>query len=283
MTECFTDLREAVDEAAPRLLAIGAAASAVRPREGAWSVREILGHLIDSAANNHPRFVRGQLEDHLDFAGYAQEEWVAVQQYQTMDWKDLVGLWRLYNLHLANVMEAAPAEVRLRPVARHSLHRIAWRPVPLSEPATLDYLMRDYVGHLRHHLAQIFGLQEKNATAPGVSGCRITAADALGRLPGPAGERFAKVFGHGNLDIEIYAPRVHDLQTPHTRDEAYIVVAGGGTFVHGEAREPFGPGDYLFVAAGVEHRFESFTDDLVVWVVFYGPEGGERQAATAGD
>lgn len=283
MTECFDDLREAVAEAAPRLLAIGSAASAIRPREGAWSAREIIGHLIDSAANNHPRFVRGQLEDHLDFPGYAQEEWVSVQQYQSLDWKELVGLWRLYNLQLANVMEASPADVRLRPHSRHSLDRIAWKPVPASEPATLDYLMHDYVGHLRHHLAQIFGERDEAAPAPRVSSCRITAADALERLPGPAGERFAKIFGHGSLDIEIYAPRDHDLQSPHTRDEAYIVVSGSGTFIHGTNREPFGPGDYLFVAAGVEHRFVDFTNDLVVWVVFYGPEGGERRAATAGD
>jgi mannose-6-phosphate isomerase-like protein (cupin superfamily) len=275
VTECYEELRQAIAEAAPRLLAIGAAASAVRPRDGAWSAREIIGHLIDSAANNHPRFVRGQLEDHLDFAGYAQEEWVSVQQYQSLEWKDLVGLWRLYNLHLANVMEAAPTEVRHRLHTRHSLHRIAWKPVPASEPATLDYLMRDYVGHLRHHLAQIFELSDRGANRQDASSCRITAADALARLPGPAGERFAKVFGRGNLDIEIYAPRDRDEQSPHTRDEAYIVVTGSGTFVHGDNREPFGPGDYLFVSAGVEHRFEDFTDDLVVWVVFYGPEGGE--------
>lgn len=275
MTECYEELRQAIAEAAPRLLAIGSAASAVRPRDGAWSAREIIGHLIDSAANNHPRFVRGQLEDHLDFAGYAQEEWVSVQQYQSLEWKDLVGLWRLYNLHLANVMEAAPTEVRQRLHTRHSLHRIAWKPVPASEPATLDYLMRDYVGHLRHHLAQIFELSDRGAIRQDASSCRITAADALARLPGPAGERFAKVFGRGNLDIEIYAPRDRDEQSPHTRDEAYIVVAGSGTFVHGDNREPFGPGDYLFVSAGVEHRFEDFTDDLLVWVVFYGPEGGE--------
>lgn len=278
MTECFTDLREAIAEAAPRLLAIGSAASALRPRDDAWSAREIIGHLIDSAANNHPRFIRGQLEDHLDFAGYAQEEWVSVQQYQSLDWKELVGLWRLYNLHLASVMEAAPTDLRHRQHTRHSLDRIAWKPVPASEPATLDYLMRDYVDHLRHHLEQIFRLSDGLAITRAGSSHRITAADALERLPGPAGERFAKLFGHGSLDIEIYAPRDRDLQSTHTRDEAYIVVSGSGTFVHGPNREPFGPADYLFVAAGVEHRFEDFTDDLVVWVVFYGPEGGELAA-----
>ena len=104
---------------------------------------------------------------------------------------------------------------------------------------------------------------------------RISAADALERLPGPSGARFVRVFGHGSLEVEIYAPRGHDPQQPHRRDEAYIVVSGSGEFVHGKRRDRFGPGDFLFVAAGVEHRFERFTDDLAVWVLFYGPDGGE--------
>lgn len=158
MTVAAIALREAVESATPRLLAIDDAASARRPGDGAWSALEIIGHLVDSAANNHPRFVRGQIEDHLDFAGYAQEEWVAVQRYRDQDWKDLVELWRLYNLHIANVMDAAPEAVRMRPIERHSLDRIAFVALPVNEPATLDYLMSDYVHHLEHHLAQIFAL-----------------------------------------------------------------------------------------------------------------------------
>jgi mannose-6-phosphate isomerase-like protein (cupin superfamily) len=105
---------------------------------------------------------------------------------------------------------------------------------------------------------------------------RRTVADALARLPGPAGERFTPAFRHGTLEVELYAPRGHDPQTPHRRDEAYVVVSGSGEFVHGGERTPFGPGDFLFVAAGVEHRFERVGDDLVVWVLFYGPDGGEQ-------
>ena len=104
---------------------------------------------------------------------------------------------------------------------------------------------------------------------------RVSVAEALGRLPGPEGERFAPVLEHGSLLVEIYAPRGHDPQTPHTRDEIYVVVQGEGFFVNGPERMRFGPGDVLFVPAGVVHRFEDFTDDLVVWVFFYGPEGGE--------
>jgi mannose-6-phosphate isomerase-like protein (cupin superfamily) len=104
---------------------------------------------------------------------------------------------------------------------------------------------------------------------------RATVAEAMRLLPGPGGERFAKVLGHGSMEVEVYAPRGTDPQTPHTRDELYVVVSGSGQFVNGSKRHSFGPGDVLFVPAGVEHRFEDFTDDLAVWVVFYGPEGGE--------
>lgn len=100
----------------------------------------------------------------------------------------------------------------------------------------------------------------------------------MARVPSPDGKRFATVLEHGSLTVEIYAPRGVDPQQPHTRDEAYIVVQGTGEFINGESREAFAPGDFLFVPAGVEHRFVNFTDDLIVWVIFYGPEGGESQA-----
>lgn len=105
---------------------------------------------------------------------------------------------------------------------------------------------------------------------------KSTVADALLRLPGPDGERFAEVFQHGSLVVEIYAPRGTDPQKPHTRDEIYFVATGSGEFVCNNAKQSFGPTDILFAAAGVEHRFENFSDDLVVWVMFYGPEGGEE-------
>ena len=108
--------------------------------------------------------------------------------------------------------------------------------------------------------------------------CRVTVAEAMAQLPGAHNERFAPVLRHGSLEVEIYAPRGVDLQTPHTRDEVYVVVQGYGEFVNGPSRHPFEPGDMLFVPAGVEHRFENFTDDFAVWVIFYGPEGGETSA-----
>ncbi len=103
----------------------------------------------------------------------------------------------------------------------------------------------------------------------------LTVADALSRLPGQKGERYVELLRHGTLSVELYAPREHDPQSPHTRDEVYAVVAGRGYFRNGAERHPFGPGDVLFVPAGVVHRFEEFSNDLAVWVFFYGPEGGE--------
>jgi mannose-6-phosphate isomerase-like protein (cupin superfamily) len=107
------------------------------------------------------------------------------------------------------------------------------------------------------------------------SSIRLSPADALAQLPGPIGERFVGVFRHGSLEVEYYAPRGEDPQDPHTRDEVYVVVSGHGEFVHEGERSTFARGDCLFVAAGVEHRFENFSDDFGAWVFFYGPEGGE--------
>lgn len=104
---------------------------------------------------------------------------------------------------------------------------------------------------------------------------QLTVAEGLARLPGSKGERFVELLRHGTLSVELYAPRGTDPQTPHTRDEVYVVAHGRGQFQNGADRHPFGPGDVLFVPAGVVHRFEEFSDDLAVWVFFYGPEGGE--------
>lgn len=104
---------------------------------------------------------------------------------------------------------------------------------------------------------------------------QITFEEALDRLPGPQGERSVGLFEHGSLVVKLYAPRGQDPQTPHSLDEVYVVARGSGEFVCAGTRQAFGPNDLLFAAAGVEHRFENFSDDFAVWVMFYGPEGGE--------
>lgn len=106
-------------------------------------------------------------------------------------------------------------------------------------------------------------------------GRRLTLGEALERLPGPQGEQSVLLFEHGSLVVKLYAPRGSDSQTPHSLDEIYVVAQGSGEFVCSGTRQPFAPHDVLFAAAGVEHRFENFSDDFAVWVFFYGREGGE--------
>ena len=103
---------------------------------------------------------------------------------------------------------------------------------------------------------------------------RVTLEEALAAAQGEP-KRFATLFRHGTLEVELYAPLGTDPQTPHGRDEVYLIARGTGIFrCHGR-RDRFGPGDFLFVPAGMEHGFEDFSDDFAAWVLFYGPEGGE--------
>jgi hypothetical protein len=111
---------------------------------GGWSRKEILGHLIDSAANNHQRFVRAQLQDELRWPGYDQSGCVRVQRYQDARWADLLGFWGAYNRFLAHVLAAVPEE------KRNTKCWIGEYPV-----MTLEELAADYIRHLEHHLDQI--------------------------------------------------------------------------------------------------------------------------------
>jgi uncharacterized protein (TIGR02246 family) len=97
------------------------------------------------------------------------------------------------------------------------------------------------------------------------------------KIPGPNGERFAEAFSRGTLRVLLYAPRTTDPQTPHEQDEVYVVMKGSGAFLVDGVSRPFAEGDVLFVPAGATHRFQEFTDDLTVWAIFYGPNGGEAK------
>ena len=88
---------------------------------------------------------------------------------------------------------------------------------------------------------------------------------------------FLEVFGHGSLEVEVYKPHLKDKQTPHERDEIYVIISGSGKFLNGKSTISFKAGDFLFVPAGIEHRFINFTSDFSTWVFFYGPHGGESK------
>jgi hypothetical protein len=155
MKDALEDFGRTIEEAAERLSMMTEDEAKARSAPGVWSAKETIGHLIDSAANNHQRFVRAQFRDDLDFPGYVQDEWIAAQHYGDASWARLVELWRLYNLHLLHVVSRIPSDELTRPRRPHSLDKIAFRVVGEDEAATLEYLIRDYVEHLKHHLNQI--------------------------------------------------------------------------------------------------------------------------------
>lgn len=108
--------------------------------------------------------------------------------------------------------------------------------------------------------------------ADGAPTAHVSLAQALALGPPPPGNLAVPVFARGGLEVELYTPRGHDPQRPHRRDEVYLVARGGGLFFDGAERHRVEPGSFLFVAAGQPHRFEGFTEDFAVWVLFYGPE-----------
>lgn len=149
-------LRQVIDEELTRLLAIPDEDAGVPGRNGGWSQKEELGHLIDSAANNHQRFVRAALEAGYNGPGYQQDEWVKVHGYAEWHWTELTTFWQQYNALLAHVIDRIP-EDRLK----------ARCVVGTGEPVTLGFLIEDYVHHMQHHLDHILGREK--LTTYGVS------------------------------------------------------------------------------------------------------------------
>ena len=140
------DLRAEVDAALPRLRALSPARAVEARGAGKWVRSEILGHLIDSAANNHQRFVRARFSDPFVWPGYEQDAWVAAHRYRERPWPELIGLWAALNEQVVAAMQSVPAD-------RLSTSCVIGNDPPVS----LEWLMNDYVRHMRHHLAQILG------------------------------------------------------------------------------------------------------------------------------
>jgi hypothetical protein len=138
------ELRTVAASFSKELLAANADAAARRPAAGSWSSKEVLGHLIDSAANNHQRFVRAQQANALTFPGYEQNQWVASQGYEDADWTRLVALWTQLNLHLADVIGRIPPSKYSVPCA-----------IGGDAPVPLEAIVVGYRNHLHHHMTQI--------------------------------------------------------------------------------------------------------------------------------
>ena len=155
MEQWLDDFKQTIDSATSRLAQISETEASQPRAEDHWSSKQIIGHLIDSAANNHARFVLAQLKNDLVFPGYDQNGWVETNHYQDASWPQLIDLWRAYNLHLHHLMSHADSARLSTPCTLHTLQEIAFKAVPKSEPVTLEYLMKDYVDHLKHHLGQI--------------------------------------------------------------------------------------------------------------------------------
>ena len=154
--EFLNDFRNTIVSATARLRNIPETQSGQKSAPDEWSAKETIGHLIDSAANNHQRFVRAQFTDDLVFTGYEQDQWINSQMYRDESWSEVIQLWSSYNLHLVHVASAIPEDVLTKPRSRHTLDQIAFYLVDKNDPTTLEYLIRDYLDHLRHHLDQIF-------------------------------------------------------------------------------------------------------------------------------
>ena len=144
MKELSEKLLSVTEAAEPRLRAISASEGTLPLLAGGWSRKQVIAHLIDSASNNHQRFVRAVLQTSLDFPGYDQDGNMRVQAPQEADWLLLVSLWASYNRYLAHIIARLPASKLDTPCRIGS-----------GKPVTLGFIATDYLTHLVHHLSQI--------------------------------------------------------------------------------------------------------------------------------
>ena len=144
MKEDIQKLKSILEETPKSLSKISESESSAKESPGKWSKKEILGHLIDSASNNHQRFVRMQTNNVISFPAYQQESWVSVQHYQEEPWKELVHFWERYNQHIVHILTHIPSD-------KWDNHCI----IGTDPPRTMSHLVQEYIKHLEHHLTQI--------------------------------------------------------------------------------------------------------------------------------
>jgi len=144
MRHIGAELRRIVDAAEGQLHQVSEDESLLPVLNGGWSRKQVVGHLIDSASNNHQRFVRAALQDSLELPGYDQDGCVRITAVQEITWPALLALWTSYNRYLAHVIAHLPPN-KLSVICR----------IGSNEPVTLQFLVEDYVQHMLHHLEQI--------------------------------------------------------------------------------------------------------------------------------
>ena len=259
-------LQQIVAELPLRINQYTADEMSLRPAPGKWSKKEIIGHLCDSALYNWQRFTQAQsLSEPLQVQPYPQAELVRLNNYQGQPTGQLVALWASLNTQIVATVKNLPEEKLGHPVQLPE----GATTYSAEHAGTLRWLIEDYLVHLEHHLRQIFP-QEDIAHAELPTPWSISPEAALKALAEhPEGKPFVTLLEHKKMYVEVYAPKKVDLQTPHDQDEIYVVIKGNGTFFNNGERTTFGPGDLLFAPTGVEHRFESFSDDFCTWVIFY--------------
>lgn len=145
MKDIASELRQIIVNFEPMLRELSEPEIAVRPKPKKWARKEVLGHLIDSACNNQQKFVRMMQQAHLEFPGYQQDDWVDLQNWAAADWNEMVDLWVAYNKHIARLIEDVNPGVLKNTIT-----------IEGTGPFTLEFIMPDYVEHLKHHLKQIF-------------------------------------------------------------------------------------------------------------------------------
>ena len=150
-----------VSKVIPGLEKLADVETELKPSSKKWSIKEILGHLVDSAYHNHQRVIYAERQGHLVFPGYDQDHWVLKNDYQNRGWRELILLWKMVNLHFACVVKKIKEDHLEKEYSSHNFHEVCMNPWPKHRRASLAYLIWDYIQHLEHHLNQVLPAYEK--------------------------------------------------------------------------------------------------------------------------
>lgn len=154
-------LNNVIDKSFNALKAIPLDTLEAKPDPNRWSQKELIGHLVDSAYNNHQRFLRAEAQGNLVFWTYAQDEWVVKNQYQQRNANEIIELWYRTNQHLCALISGLSDELIQKQTKEHNFHRICMKRIGEEDSTSLGYLIWDYIFHLEHHLAQLLPSYEK--------------------------------------------------------------------------------------------------------------------------